>query len=215
MTDRADIPIEELVDTAISARLLDLHTAMPGKVKSYDASTHCADVVPVVKRARVVEDGSIAYDELPVIPNVKVGWIAAGGFELHLPLAPGDSVLLVFAEVDTQQWEVSGEVSQPLWLERHGLGAPIAYPFGRTATAATGAQLVAPSPFVIGDAAAAQFVALANLVSARLDAIQAKFDAHTHPVPGVTVGPGATVSSVTATLIGPLAPVAAGKLKAS
>lgn len=49
-------------------------------------------------------------------------------------------------------------------------------------------------------------VALAALVSARLDAIQATFDAHTHPYVDTPAGPA--VTSATLTLVGPLAPVA-------
>lgn len=213
MTDRADIPIDELVGVALNARLAGLHTCMPGIVQSYDEATECADVQPAVKRVIEQEDGSFTYEAFPLISNVKVGWLAAGGFVFHLPLVKGDSVLLVFAEVDTQQWEVSGEISNPLWLERFGLGSPTAYPFGRTAGGASGANLVAPSPFVIGSPAGAQFVALANLVKARLDAIQSAFDTHTHVITMTAPAGAAGTAAPSASPIGPLAPVAAGKLK--
>lgn len=58
----------------------------------------------------------------------------------------------------------------------------------------------------IGDAAAAQFAALANLVKARLDTIQSTFDTHTHPVSG-------SATSAPSALIGTLGDVAATKLK--
>jgi phage baseplate assembly protein V len=62
----------------------------------------------------------------------------------------------------------------------------------------------------LGADAAAQFVALAADVKARLDKIQADFDAHTHTH---GIGPGTT--AVPVPLIGPLAPVAATKVKAT
>jgi hypothetical protein len=49
-------------------------------------------------------------------------------------------------------------------------------------------------------------VAMAELVSARLDAIQAAFDAHTHPYVDTPAGPA--VTSPTLGVIGPLEPVA-------
>src|SRR5262249_11872108 len=67
--------------------------------------------------------------------------------------------------------------------------------------------------FVQLGAADGQFVALANLVKARLDSIQSAFDAHTHlysPGPG---GPAPTAPPPIP--IGPLAAVAATLVKAT
>jgi hypothetical protein len=161
MTERADIPIEEVVTAGIAAALLDLHTALPGIVVRYDASTGHADVQPAVKRALAREDGSTAYESLPTLQNVRVCWPGAGGFELRFPLGEGDTVWLMFAEADTQRFEESGQESQPGWLGRHALGSLVAYPYARAASSPdAGARLVAPSPFVVGNPGAAQFVAL-------------------------------------------------------
>jgi phage baseplate assembly protein V len=62
----------------------------------------------------------------------------------------------------------------------------------------------------LGADAAAQFVALAADVKARLDKIQADYDVHTH---SHGAGPGTT--GVPVPLIGALAPVAATKVKAT
>lgn len=58
------------------------------------------------------------------------------------------------------------------------------------------------------------FVALANQVLTQLNAIQTWANSHTHPVPGVTTGPGATTSSVTSSPLSPPSSVAATKVKA-
>lgn len=67
-----------------------------------------------------------------------------------------------------------------------------------------------------GGTAAADFVALAALVKARLDTIQTTFDAHTHAV-GTTGSATAQTgtAAATLTLIGPLASVAASNVKAT
>jgi Flp pilus assembly CpaF family ATPase len=59
----------------------------------------------------------------------------------------------------------------------------------------------------LGDDTASQFVALANLVNARIDTIQAAFDGHTHVETGGT-------TNVPQAPIGPLASVACTKVKA-
>ena len=63
--------------------------------------------------------------------------------------------------------------------------------------------------------AAGDFLALAGLVKARLDTIQAAFDAHTHVVSGTSVSGGAVTGAAAAptAAIGSLASVAATKAK--
>ena len=78
--------------------------------------------------------------------------------------------------------------------------------------AATVSQNVVPGTTVLlGSAAAAQALALATATKADLDAIQSKFDAHTHSYVNVTT-PATT--SVTTTLIGPLGAIASTVVKA-
>lgn len=212
---------QEIISEAIESRLLELHTAIPGKVISYDKATQTAEVVPVVQRAEPREDGGNTLTPLPSIPNVPVGWQRGGGGGLTMPLKPGDHVLLVFNEAAIGHWRASGELAPPGDLRRHSLGYPYALPCGgpesQALTDAAGdgeiVLTVGDNVFRVGGASA-EMVALANLVQQALDKIQSVFDAHTHPVPGVTAGPAAATSSVTATLIGTLGPVAATKLKA-
>lgn len=212
--------LSEVLDDVITSRLADVHTAIPGTIKTYDAAKQTAEVIIQVRAATPSQDGDTVAEEHPVIPNVPVQWPRGGGYALHFPLAPGDHVLLVFSEAAIGHWRATGQVADPGDLRRHSLAYPIAIPG------------IAPESSPIGDAPAgmavlnvgsgvfrvggpsAEFVALANLVKARLDAIQAAFDAHTHPVPGVTPGPGAVVTAPTPGAIGPLAPVASSTLKA-
>jgi protein gp138 len=213
----------EIIRTAIRARQADIRTAMPAMIDSYDAATQTCTCVLAVR----VPTHEGVPEELPPLTDVPVKWQRGGGYFCSMPLAKGDPGLLVFCEADFSAWRETGEVSDPAQDRRHGL-----YAYFLPGGCADGHELAsaAPDALVIGKdggdvikinasgielgASASQFVALANLVSARLDTIQAAFDAHTHPVPGVTPGPGATTSSVTAGLIGTLAPVAASKVKA-
>ena len=40
--------LQELVREALDSRLLDVHTALPGKIRSYDRKTHSAVVEPMI-----------------------------------------------------------------------------------------------------------------------------------------------------------------------
>lgn len=197
MTDRADIPDEELIATAIAGALLDVHTALPGIVTAYDAVTATCDVQPAIKRALEREDGTMAYESLPVIPNVRVCWPGSNGYEFRFPLSgprrvgdtviPGDTVWLMFAEADTQKWETTGQESPPGWLGRHALGSLVAYPYSRTRPPQSAGpdpspegrkayanlpQMVAPEPFHVGEPADAKFLALAEKVEQQLTALK-------------------------------------------
>jgi hypothetical protein len=120
--------IPELVREAIENRLLDLHTALPGRIESYDAAKQTAEVKPLVKRAAPKSDGGVVLEDLPVCPNVPVCWPGGGGYAIHLPLAAGDTVWLIFSEGATGQVRETGEVSPPGDLRRHSLGYAFAIP---------------------------------------------------------------------------------------
>jgi protein gp138 len=204
---RADEQIDQLLIAALDGRLLDVHTQMRGSVVSYDEATKTCEVELAVRRALPDGEGGFAFEDLPNIPHCPVAWIGAGGFFLHLPLTAGDTVWISFDEVDSQSWEDSGQVANPGWLERFGLSSPLAHPYTRQPPTTNGAQMVCPSPFVFGDTAAAQFVALANLVDANFQKIIALFSGWT-PAPN---DGGAALKTASASLS--FDPTAAGKLK--
>jgi hypothetical protein len=122
--------VQSVLNEWLDERLNFLHTAMPGKFKSYDAATQTAEVVPVIKQSLLAGDDSRAEVELPVIPNVKVHWPKAGGFYWHFPIAAGDYCQLIFNEAAIGFWRANGTVASPGDLERHGLSHPYAYPGG-------------------------------------------------------------------------------------
>lgn len=205
---RADIPIDELFIAALDGRLLDVHTQMRGKVVSYDESAKTCEVELGVRRALPDGDGGYTFEDLPNIPHVPVAWVGAGGFFFHLPLAAGDTVWLSFDEVDAQQWETSGQPSNPGWIERFGLSSVLAHPYTRAPPTTNGAQMVCPSPFVFGDAAAAQFAALSNLVDANFAALAGAFSAW-----AVTPNDGGAALKLLVAALS-FSPTAATKLKA-
>ena len=97
-------PISELelaLRDAVDAGLLETHTAIPGIIQAYDAATQTADVQIVVSRM-TREDGTV--QQIPILPNVPVVHPRSETAFIHMPIAPGDSVLIVFAERNIDDW---------------------------------------------------------------------------------------------------------------
>ncbi len=184
--------LAEVIRQAIESRLLDVHTALPGVVVTYDPATQTANVLPAVRRALPLEDGT-EHEDLPIIPNVPVGWMRGGGYSFQFPLVPGDHVWLVFSEAATGAWRESGALSNPVDHARHDLSYPIALPAcapdSGALPAALGALLSVPTGgtlFLGGQGPAADYVALAGKVEAELNAMRTWCAAHTHAVSGST-----------------------------
>jgi hypothetical protein len=222
MTDETDNPsLEEVIRTAIRAALGQVHVCLPASVLSYDRTTQKATVQPAIRaRYRDVASGALLSYLPPPIPNVPVVWPAATGSSLTMDLVQGDWVTLVVAERSTDEWRSTGRtdnLAQDLrrfdWSDARAV--PGGLPFVGAippAGVAAGAVVLRGADVRLGDATATDFVALASLVLARLNALEAAFNGHTHvyspgpgaPVPTATALPQATPSvlaDVAATLV--------------
>lgn len=126
--------LAEVIRFAMDNRLLDVHTALPGRVHNYYPDTQTADINPVVRRAIERLDGEVEFEDLPLLLySVPIAWPRGGGYYLHFPLSRGDDVLLIFPEVDPDGWRVNYEnppkqVFDPATIGRHGLSGAFAIP---------------------------------------------------------------------------------------
>ncbi len=176
-----DLPSWPDILRACQNQLADrIHTALPGICLSYDVTTQTATVQLAVQ---------LRGETVPALADVPVVHPGGAAAFLHIPLATNDTVLVVFSEEDFGPWLVSGSVSAPAVLARHGLHAVAIPGLRRTPLAVTSghASLVA-SELRLGTDTAANFVALANLVDARISALVTYINTHVHS--GVTTGPG-------------------------
>lgn len=226
---------EELLDLVLTDRLRGLHTSMPGRVESYDASNQTADVLPQIKRQMPDGEGGFTIEDLPVLPGIPVGHPRGGGFFASFPLQKGDFVWVMFAERPIGNWRQKGQASNPGDNRMHSLAGAVCipaaiYPSNKTLQDAddtnmvigkdgTSAAQIIITPSMVKLGGGDQFVALANLVKERLDTIQSTFDGHNHDgssltanlvsgaITGITGAPGSPIGS--------LAPVAAHNVKAT
>ena len=171
-----DPDLSEVLEAHARSLLLDVHTAIPGKIKSYDAAKQTAEVIVQVRAQTPRDDGSLAAEELPVLPNVPVQWPRGGGYALHFPLTEGDFVLLVFSEAAIGHWRETGQLSDPGDLERHGIGYPFAIPgiapnAGKLTDAPTNEGVISVADgkvLRVGPPTGSEFVVLADKLKAAL-----------------------------------------------
>lgn len=114
------IAIKDLV----KGMLANVHTCMPGRIETYDASKQKASVKPLLKRVYV--DGQEV--SFPVITEVPVIFPRAGGAGLILPVNVGDFVLLLFSERTMDQWLNKGTESSTLVERQFSINDAIAIP---------------------------------------------------------------------------------------
>ena len=88
-----------------------IHTALPGIVREYDATTKRARVQPALRMT--FTDGSEAKEKPPIL-NIPVKQTATGGHMMHQQLDVEDVVLLVFSERGIEKFKAEwGSVSDP------------------------------------------------------------------------------------------------------
>lgn len=118
----------EVMRDAIESGLLDVHTALPGRVESFDAAAQTADIKPMIRRVLRTATGERRAEVLPVIPSVPVQFLRAGDFFFRTPVAAGTFGLLIFSEYSIDQWRGTGEDIDPGDDRRHGLCGAIFLP---------------------------------------------------------------------------------------
>lgn len=191
--------LAEVISSAIESRLLDVHVSVPGRVQSYDSARQVADVLPMIRRAIDSEEGRTVHEQLPVIPNVPVGWPQGGGYGLQFPLQKGDHVWLVFSESSYAQWRSTGDLSDPGDLRRHDVSYPVGLPCispdSQSLPSAAHALLSVPTGGKLSVSAGGETdaVALAGLVGDVLTALAGAIDSA-----ATTEGQNAGVGGMTA-----------------
>ena len=89
-----------------------LHCALPGNILSFDPDNQTASIQPAVKL------GSLRY---PVLTDVPVF------MPISYEINPGDACLVIFSDVDIDNWFETGEASAPNSPRRHSLSDGFAF----------------------------------------------------------------------------------------
>lgn len=102
--------LSETIKALIESHLLEIHTALPAKILSYDYGKNLAVVQPLLKRKYRTETSSIL---LPTISNVPVAFPRMGNAWVRLPVNPGDEGKISFCERSIDKWLENGGAVDP------------------------------------------------------------------------------------------------------
>ena len=209
----------EVIKTSIQRALLELHSAMPGEVISYDNATQTAEVKPLLKWQKFLPGRALKQVfDLPPLADVLVCHPRAGDYAMHMPLSSGDLVLIVFCDRSISSWRGQSsptQTSDPGTYDPLPLSGAIAVPLMAHDSAPV--DFGSSSSIRIGsNGGSFDFIAWASEVDDRLSTIQTTFDTHIHTTTatiGATATPG--VIAPTATPVGALATVANSDVEVS
>ena len=116
--------LAKVIKDAIEARLVDLHTFMPGVIISYNPAKQLAQVQPSLKKK--LANGTIKA--LPVLNNVPVWCWQAGQASITMPTKVGDPCMIFFGERSLDNWKSQGGVSDPADTRKHHLSDAVCIP---------------------------------------------------------------------------------------
>lgn len=116
---------------AIRAGIVEVHTALPGEIVNFDATTQTASVQLCIQREVVDSTDTITQlDEVPVM--IQCG----GGFSVTFPLTAGDPCLILFIERGLDNWYLDGGCQAPETRRHHHYSDAICLPGLRPAPSA-------------------------------------------------------------------------------
>jgi hypothetical protein len=187
--DVADQSFETLLEQHRDVLQEELHTGLPGRIERVRQSPTRVDVTPMVRRRIPTRSGRLVSEAMPTIRAVPVVFPGSGQWSIRWPLAVGDEVLIFCCERDLSRWITTGDISDPCDVRAHHLAHAVAIPGLRSQRGAlpapTGSalellhiggssiRLNEDGTIQLGGPATAQFVALANLVNAIVEAFLA------------------------------------------
>ncbi len=219
------ISFAQLLKQAIDNRLLDLHTALIGRIEKYDAKTQLADIQPVLKCAIKTSDGTINQEDLPLLVDVPILFPRAGEFFISLPIEVGDYVQVIFNEtaIDDFLSESPSRIDSARRFTLQGAAAiPGIYPQAKALKSAHKANLVMgrdegiqlhidQEKIRLGSEKAEEALAIASRVEAEFKKIINVFNGHTH---NGTCSTGTVSTVIPTSQLGPIGNIATQKVVA-
>lgn len=91
-----------IIRAASHADLVDLNVSIPARITA--VSGNKVNVVPSIKKTRMLKDGSKVFEETGEIEGIPVMNIGCSGFSINIPLSIGCEGLLIFCDYDIDAW---------------------------------------------------------------------------------------------------------------
>lgn len=109
------------IQAQIDSAMLNLHTALPAIIISFDADERTVTAQPTIQRVFSEGEGFSGAHNLPPCVDVPVVFPMGGGYELTFPINAGDECLLIFAERCIDGWFTTGQPTPPQDYRKHDL----------------------------------------------------------------------------------------------
>lgn len=107
--------LTEVLHTSNDAVSASIKCHLPARVISFDGQ-HTVSVEVMINQ--VIDGEQLPY---PILADVPVGFMRAGGFVFTVPVKAGDEGLLCFNDRCIDGWFVSGEKSAPMDFRLHDI----------------------------------------------------------------------------------------------
>lgn len=105
-----------------------MHTCCLATVETFDPATNKISAKPIQSRGYVDGTGTRQVEDIPVINSIPVAMLGSGGYGIDLPIAQGDTVLLVFSHCSIDQWKANGVAGDTQDDRLHHIADAIAIP---------------------------------------------------------------------------------------
>lgn len=113
----------DILRNSIYSVLNNVHTCLPGIIKSFDPNTSSATIQPALNKNFV--SGEIP---MPILENVPVMFPRGSNFSISYPIAIGDYCLIIFCERSIDLWKGVGGQVTPNDRRKFDLSDAIAIP---------------------------------------------------------------------------------------
>lgn len=115
--------LAEVIKLGINNMLLDLNTALPGEIQSYDKTTQTAQVKIAIDRKI---DGEVL--KYPILDDIPVIFPRGKNFSFSFPLAKGDGCLLVFNQRNINKYRAVGSGQIPNDGRKFSISDAVVFP---------------------------------------------------------------------------------------
>lgn len=123
MSDETRTPsLDHVLDLLVEEALDNARSMLPGRVTDYDEDRQCVSVQILIKTGHVDADGDRVVRTIGEIHEVPVWFLGAqAGGRITVPVAKGDTGMLVFASMSIARWKLKGGLVDPGDDRRHDL----------------------------------------------------------------------------------------------
>lgn len=117
----------QITKEAIHGALANFWSALPCIVESYNADAVTITVQPAIQIPIRTLEGDIELVDLPLLLDVPVMFLCAGGFTITHPIKKGDECFVVFSDRNIDNWWQQGGVQPPFDTRKHDLSDGFAF----------------------------------------------------------------------------------------